>query len=100
MFTDNAEKHRVEIDVDGQLAGFVEYHDHAKTRAFLHTEVDPAFEGRGLASQLIRHVLDEARESGRQVLPYCPFVRSYLERHREYVDLVPQDRLAEFDLPS
>jgi hypothetical protein len=98
MIKDNTEKRRVETWVDDQRAGFVEYHDYQKTRAFLHTEVDPAFEGRGVASELIRHVLDEARSSGRHVLPYCPFVRSFIERHPEYLDLVPQDRRAEFGL--
>jgi len=98
MIKDNAERHRVEIWADDELAGFVEYHDHDKTRAFLHTETKPAFEGRGLASELIHHVLDEARASGRQVLPYCPFVRGYIERHPDYLDLVPADRRAEFSL--
>jgi uncharacterized protein len=98
MIKDNAEKRRVEIWVDDQRAGFVEYHDHELTRAFLHTEIDPAFEGRGLASELIRQVLDEARASGRRVLPYCPFVRSFIERHQEYLDLVSEDRRTEFGL--
>lgn len=98
MIKDNAEKYRVEIWVDDQRAGFVEYHDHALTRAFLHTEIDPAYEGRGLASELIKHVLDEARASGRQVLPYCPFVRAYIQRHPDYVDLVAEDRREEFGL--
>jgi predicted GNAT family acetyltransferase len=98
MIKDNAEKHQVEIWVDDELAGFVEYHDRDLARAFVHTEIEPAFEGRGLASELTRHVLDEARASGRQVLPYCPFVRGYIERHRDYVDLVPEDKRAEFGL--
>lgn len=98
MIQDNAEKNRVEIWVDDQLAGFVEYHDHATTRALLHTEVGAAFEGRGLASELIGHVLDEARATGRKVLPYCRFVRSYIERHPDYLDLVAEDRRAEFGL--
>jgi hypothetical protein len=32
------------------------------------------------------------------VLPYCPFVRSWIAGHREYADLVPGDRRAQFDL--
>ena len=42
----------------------------------------------GLASQLIRSALDEARAAGREVLPFCPFVRSFIQRHPAYVDLV------------
>ena len=98
MINDNKEKNRVEISVDGDLAGFVEYHDHGTTRAFLHTEIGSAYEGRGLASELIRSVLDEARSTGRHVLPYCGFVRGYIKRHAEYVDLVAEDRREEFGL--
>jgi predicted GNAT family acetyltransferase len=100
MITNNTNTHRFEISVDGAEAGFVEYHDHGDVRAFTHTEIDSAFEGRGLASQLIRHVLDDARANGFEVLPFCPFVRSYIAKHDEYVDLVPVDRRAEFDLAA
>jgi predicted GNAT family acetyltransferase len=43
-------------------------------------------------------VLDDAREHGQQVLPYCPFVRSYIERHQEYADLVPAAERERFGL--
>jgi len=100
MITDNVDKHRFEITADGQLAGFAEYRDRgSSTRAFTHTEIKPEFEGRGLASELIKAVLADARANGLHVLPYCPFVRAYIAKHRdEYVDLVPEDRRAEFDL--
>jgi uncharacterized protein len=44
----------------------------------------------GLASQLIRYALDEARAAGRNVLTFCPFVRSFIQQHPAYVDLVGQ----------
>ncbi|WP_420803744.1 GNAT family N-acetyltransferase [Saccharopolyspora erythraea] len=43
-------------------------------------------------------MLDSARERGLEVLPHCPFVRSWIARHPEYLELVPEDRRAEFDL--
>ena len=49
--------------------------------AFIHTEIDPRFEGHGLASQLIAAVLDEARAAGVSVLPFCPFVNGFISRH-------------------
>lgn len=97
--TDNAEQHRYELTVDGEVAGYVEYHDRGRRRSMMHTVVEPAFEGQGLGSKLARAVLDDARAQGLDVLPHCPFIRSFIARHRdEYVDLVPGDDRAEFDL--
>ena len=95
---DNAEERRYEIRLDGELAGFSQYKVGPAQIAFIHTEIDDRFEGQGLASTLIAFALDDARERGLAVLPFCPFVNSYIERHREYVGLVPEARRAEFGL--
>lgn len=67
---------------------------------FTHTVVDPRFEGQGIGSLLVRSVLAEARGLGAGILPQCPFVRAYLERHPDDVDLVPQDQRAAFGLAA
>ncbi|MBV9775296.1 MAG: N-acetyltransferase [Gemmatimonadetes bacterium] len=54
----------------------------------LHTEVPDALEGRGVGSELVRTALDQAREQGVRVVPYCAFVQAYLKRHPEYQELV------------
>jgi uncharacterized protein len=91
--------HRFEIWVGDDLAGFLKYRAlEGPLHAFDHTEVEPRYEGHGLAGRLVTEALDAARERGWSLLPYCPYVRSYLARHREYVDLVPDDRKAEFGL--
>jgi predicted GNAT family acetyltransferase len=86
--TDNPRASRFELRVDGVLAGYVTYRDTRSGRAFDHTVIATEYEGMGLASQLIRSALDEARAAGRDVLPFCPFVRSFIQRHPAYVDLV------------
>ena len=96
--SDHPEDERYEVHVDGALAGFAEYQRSPGQIAFTHTEVDSAFGGRGLAGELARHSLDEAREAGLVVLPYCPFYRSWLKKHPDYLGLVPEGRRAEFDL--
>ena len=58
------------------------------------------FEGRGLGSQLVRSALADARRDGLAVLPFCPFVRSYIASHTEELDLVPENMRATFDLPT
>ncbi|MEV1200449.1 N-acetyltransferase, partial [Microbispora rosea] len=40
--------------------------------------------------------LDAARDAGLSVLPFCPFVKRYIERHPDYLDLVPADQRARF----
>jgi predicted GNAT family acetyltransferase len=93
---DAPERNRFEIEVDGALVGFAQYRRRSGAIAFLHTEIDPAHEGAGLGGVLVSAALDEARREGAQVLPFCPFVRSYVARHPEYLDLVPEERRGEF----
>jgi predicted GNAT family acetyltransferase len=92
------ERNRFEIEADGTVVGFVQYHRKPGTIAFVHTEIDPEHEGAGLGGALVSAALDGARREGVRVLPFCPFVRSYIEHHPEYVDLVPEERRAEFRL--
>lgn len=95
---DNPEQERWEVHVDGALAGFAQYHRRRELIAFTHTEIDPAFEGQGLGSQLISGALAGAREAGLSVLPFCPFVRGYIAKHPEELDLVPEAHRAQFEL--
>ncbi len=95
---DNTDQKRYEIRSDGELAGFLTYRLHSELIELVHTEIDEEFEGRGLGSQLISFALDDARERGLAVLPFCPFVNDYIKRHRQYVDLVPEGRREEFGL--
>jgi predicted GNAT family acetyltransferase len=89
---------RYEIAVDGAVVGFVTYKRSPGQIAFIHTETEPGHKGEGLGSRLVRSVLDTARADGLAVLPFCPFVRGFIQRHREYAELVPAGRRAEFGL--
>ncbi len=87
--TDAAEQQRYEARIDGELAGIAEYRASDELVTFLHTEVMPEFEGRGVGSGLVRAALDDVRGHGRRVRALCPFVKKYVERHAdEYGDLV------------
>jgi predicted GNAT family acetyltransferase len=96
--SDNPARHRYEITADGELAGFTVYELRPDVIAFMHTEIGDEYGGHGLGSTLIRCTLDDVRTRGLSVLPYCPFVRSWLERHDDYVDLVPAGQRAQFEL--
>lgn len=95
---DNSPAERFEIYLDGELAGITQYFQHADEIALLQTEVYPEFQDQGLAGTLTRHVLDDARVSNRTVLPYCSFIRDWISKHPDYVDLVPESKRAQFDL--
>lgn len=87
--TDVPERERFEArDETGAVVGVVTYQLTGNIIAYTHTEVDPAFEGRGVGSTLARAVLDDARSSGRTVVPVCPFLAGWLGKHPEYDPIV------------
>lgn len=86
--SDRADHHRYEATVDGTVAGKAFYRRDEATVTFTHTEVDDAFEGKGVGTTLVRWALDDVRRQGLTVRPLCPFVRAYIQRHPEYADLV------------
>ena len=98
VVTDNPKASRYELHVGGELAGFIDYQLDGQVISLIHTEVDSSFQGGGLASSLARFSLDDARNRQLAVLPFCPYVQSWLKKHPDYADLVPADRRAEFGL--
>jgi predicted GNAT family acetyltransferase len=79
---------RYEAWVDGVLAGFADYQVTDVLIVFTHTEVGDAFEGQGVGSAIARYALDDVRSTGtHRVLPMCPFIKGWMQRHPEYQDL-------------
>lgn len=79
--TRNDEASRYDITVDGVLAGFAEFDLRPGAIRFTHTEIDPAFQGRGLASILAKGALTDAAASGQTIVPLCPYIAKYLTTH-------------------
>ena len=82
--------HRFAIYVDEVLAGFTEYLEraHGTRFNFVHTEIDLAFGGQGLGSVLVRTALEETRDLGKTIVPFCPFVVAWLQKHPEFDGVV------------
>ena len=76
----NDEASRYEIHFDGTLAGFAEFDRRPGEFRFIHTEVDHAFQGRGLAQRLASDALADAASTGDTIVPYCPYIAGYLEK--------------------
>jgi predicted GNAT family acetyltransferase len=86
--TDRPDQLRYEIDVDGELAGFLLYRREPGVLELVHTDVDPKWEGKGVGAALVQGALDDVRARGLKVRPYCPFVAAYIRRHPDYDDIV------------
>jgi uncharacterized protein len=88
----NDERHRYEVWVGGELAGFSAYRervDGSETQTvFTHTEIDTAYSGQGLGSRLVRDALDDVVRRGDVIVPVCPFVARLLRATSAYDDNV------------
>ena len=74
------------LDTDAGPATLTYEMDADGRAVFSHTIVPEAVEGQGVGSRLVRGALAEAREQGWTVVPQCPFVAAYLERHPDEGD--------------
>jgi uncharacterized protein len=91
----NPTENRYELWADGELAGYTQYILDRGRIAFVHTEVYESYEGLGLGSRLAQEALDDARKRRLMVMPFCPFMAGYIERHLdEYRDLVVPEMLS------
>jgi predicted GNAT family acetyltransferase len=86
--TVNKESDKFTVSVDEKAVGLTAYADEGHSRVFPHTEVDEAYEGRGLATIVIGEALAQTRAEGLRIVPMCPTVAAYVERHPEYADIV------------
>ncbi|MGR6318530.1 GNAT family N-acetyltransferase [Micromonospora soli] len=89
LVEDDPAERRFEILVDDALAGFTAYlPPSGAVLVFTHTEVEDRFRNMGVGSALIRGTLDQIRERGDRVVPECPFMAAFIDRHPRYADLV------------
>lgn len=98
VIQDDHDRRRFELFVDGKLAVLVTYGRNGEMLALTHTETQPGFEGQGLGTKLVAHVISVAQEEGLAVLPFCPFVKHYMLQHPETLTLVPDQYRQNFGL--
>ena len=85
------EAHRYELQLDNERIGELAYRQRKDRIAFTHTNVNPAYEGRGFGSRLAEAALADARRQGLAVVPLCPFIAWYIEQHPEHGNQVAAD---------
>jgi len=79
----NNTESRFEAQVDDCLA-FVDYQINGKQITLVHTEVPSQLGGQGVGGKIVKAALDFAVDNHLKVLPECPFVARYIERHPYY----------------
>lgn len=88
---DNAAHNRFDLIVDDHLIGILGYRDAGDNAvAFMHTVVVEDFGDRGWAGILVRGALNTARDRNWHIVPICTYVRRYLARNPEFLDLVAE----------
>jgi predicted GNAT family acetyltransferase len=97
---DVPDRGRFEVRLGERVVGLASYHVENGVMTLPHTEVDPSVGGRGIGSALVAGVLDAARERGVHVLPYCSFIRHYIQQHPDYADLVREEDRPHFGLAT
>jgi predicted GNAT family acetyltransferase len=97
---DVPERGRFEVRQGERVVGLASYHVENGQMTLPHTEVDPSLSGQGIGKALVAGVLSAARERGLTVLPYCSFVRHYIQQHPELIDLVAVDDRPQFGLET
>ena len=90
----NAADYRFEIFIGEERVGLADYErrlaaDGGTVLNFVHTEVDPAHQGKNLAAILTREALADVRAQGKnKVVPVCSYTVRYMEKHPDTQDLL------------
>ena len=87
LIHDRPDRARFELDL-GDGVAFIAYRRRGATLVLTHAEVPAALAGRGAGSRLVAATLDEVRRRGERIVPQCPFIARFIDRHPAYADLV------------
>ena len=83
----NEKEHRFEIEVEGIIA-FIDYKETHSQIALVHTEVPEIIGGKGVAAALVEKTLNYLEEHHNSLLPFCPYVFTYIKKHPEWKRIV------------
>jgi predicted GNAT family acetyltransferase len=95
---DDKEQSRYEAHLGGETVAIADYVKQPGIVSFTHTETFAGHKGQGLAGKLVDRALRDARDEELKVIPFCSFVADYIGAHREFLELVPEERRGEFGL--
>jgi len=80
-------RHRFETEVEGERCT-LDYELNGNTMVITHVNVPDPVSGRGIAAALTKAALTHARAAGWRVIPQCPYAAVYVQRHRDWSDIL------------
>ena len=83
----NEGENRFEFNIDGAIA-LINYIKNNRVYYLVHTEVPEELQGKGIAGILVDKTLNYIENGGFKMMPFCPYIQSYLKRHPEWEKLV------------
>ena len=76
------------IDEDGEWIAELTYFRSGDNQITVdHTEVDEKLRGKGVGEDLVKHVVEYARENGLKIKATCPYAKKVIESTPEYQDI-------------
>ncbi|WP_428067617.1 GNAT family N-acetyltransferase [Chryseobacterium gambrini] len=86
----NDSKHgNFEAFIDGNHAGLMTYTWAGEERFIIdHTEVEEAYNGKGVGKEMLLAAVDFARKNGKTIIPLCPFAKATFQKHEELQDVL------------
>ena len=85
---DNPESQTYDALIGDEIAGTLLYEIEGPRLVLTHTAVQERFQHRGVANTLIAAALDDIRAKGKKITIICPIVRTFINSHPDYADLV------------
>jgi predicted GNAT family acetyltransferase len=85
----NEKNGNFEAFIDGNHAGLMTYTWAGDDRFIIdHTEVEEAYNGKGVGKEMLLSAVDFARENGKTIIPLCPFAKATFQKHEELQDVL------------
>lgn len=75
-------------DVDNASAKITLVHKDENTIIIRNTFVSEPFRGQGVGLQLVKEVVEYARQENKKIIPKCPFARKVMTKNDEYKDVL------------
>lgn len=73
------------IEKNGEMVAQLTYTlDDNNVMTLDHTETDPDETGQGLASNLVKHSVEYARDNNLKIDPLCDYAAAQFKRHKSY----------------
>ncbi len=91
----NDAKKRFEIEIEGHFA-FINFGETENQIALVHTEAETELAGTGAAAAVVEKTLNFIKQSGKKLLPFCPYVFAFIKKHPEWKAIV-DEKFASYD---